>query len=45
MEGVPNLSDAISKLSSELSITKKVNTLSSSRFVTLELGKYSVWTL
>ena len=36
LEQVRNLSDAITKLSSELSITKNVNTLLSSRLVTLE---------
>ena len=36
MEEVRNLSDTITKLSSEISITKNVNTLLSSRLVTLE---------
>ena len=36
LEEVRNLSDTITKLSSELSITKNVNTLLSSRLVTLE---------
>ena len=36
LEEVCNLSDAINKLSSELSITKNVNTLLSSRLITLE---------
>ena len=36
LEEVRNLSDTISKLSSELSITKNVNTLLSSRSVTLK---------
>ena len=36
LEEVRNLSDTISKLSSELSITKNVNTLLSNRLVTLE---------
>ena len=36
LEEVRNLSDAITKLSSELYITKNVNTLLSSRLVTLE---------
>ena len=36
LEEVCNLSDTITKLSSELSITKNVNTLLSSRLVTLE---------
>ena len=36
LEEVRNLSDTITKLSSELSITKNVNTILSSRLVTLE---------
>ena len=36
LEEVRNLSDTIAKLSSELSITKNVNTLLSSRLVSLE---------
>ena len=36
LENLHNLSDTITKLSSELSITKNVNTLLSSRLVTLE---------
>ena len=43
LKEVPNLSDAITKLSTELSITKNINILLSSRCVTSELGKCPVF--